>query len=147
MKIRLATPEDIPHIMRIEQASSTAAHWSEQRYRDLFNEFGPHRLTLLLEDQEITAFIVAAAMTADWEIENIVVEPQTRRRGQGRALVRELLARARKELANSVLLEVRESNVPARQLYLSLGFKQINQRPRYYSHPEEDAIVYRFEIV
>lgn len=132
--------------MCIEQASSTAAHWTEQRYRDLFSEAAVRRFTLVVEQQGIAGFIVAAAMTADWEIENIVIQEAMRRRGHARALVLELLTHAREEQANSVLLDVRESNAPARQLYRSLGFEPITQRSRYYSHPEEDAIVYRFAI-
>ena len=100
-----------------------------------------------MEEQGLAGFIVAAAAGAEWEIENVVIQERARRRGLGRALVLEVLTRARKEDANSVLLEVRESNASARQLYLKTSaLTEIAQRPRYYSHPEEDAIVYRFEI-
>ncbi len=132
--------------MQIEQSSGSAAHWNEQRYRDLFSDSAPRRLALVVEEPGLAGFIVAAAAGADWEIENVVIQEKARRGGLGRALVLEVLARARKENANSVLLEVRESNASARQLYLNTGFRQIAQRPRYYSHPVEDAIVYRFEM-
>jgi ribosomal-protein-alanine acetyltransferase len=147
LNIRPATAEDIPSIMKIEQASASAAHWNEERYRDLFSASAPRRLALVIEDQGISGFIVTAAATAEWEIENVVVQEAMRRRGLGRALVLELLDRARQQNATAVLLEVRESNAAARQLYQSLGFRQIALRVRYYSHPEEDAIIYRFEKV
>lgn len=38
-------------------------------------------------------------------------------------------------------LEVRESNLPARTLYESLGFVQNGCRPRYYSDPDEAAVL------
>ena len=38
-------------------------------------------------------------------------------------------------------LEVRESNDAARTLYESLGFVQNGYRPRYYSEPEEAAVL------
>ena len=38
-------------------------------------------------------------------------------------------------------LEVRESNLAARTLYESLGFVQNGRRPRYYSLPEEAAVL------
>jgi ribosomal-protein-alanine N-acetyltransferase len=38
-------------------------------------------------------------------------------------------------------LEVRASNEPARQLYESLGFTVAATRPRYYTQPEEDALI------
>ena len=43
--------------------------------------------------------------------------------------------------ALTALLEVRRSNLAAQRLYLSLGFVQVGERRRYYSHPEEDALV------
>jgi len=147
VNIRAATPDDIPSITEIEQSCSSAAHWSAQRYRDLFSDSAPRRVTLVVEEASLAGFIVAAAASADWEIENIVIQEQARRRGLGRALILDILSRAKKENASSVLLEVRESNFSARQLYLNTGFKQIAHRPRYYSHPVEDAIIYRFQIV
>jgi len=146
LHIRNANPADIPELMRIEQASTSAAHWAEDRYKTLFNESAPRRLTLVIEDQGLTGFLVANAASADWEIENVVIAEKMRRRGRGRALLFELLQRARAQKATLIFLEVRESNLPARRLYENLGFGQIASRPRYYSHPEEDAILYRFVI-
>ena len=41
----------------------------------------------------------------------------------------------------SVFLEVRESNVPARNLYHSYGFSEIGERKNYYRDPIENAII------
>ena len=38
-------------------------------------------------------------------------------------------------------LEVRESNLPARNLYTRFGFQTVGRRRRYYTLPEEDAIL------
>ena len=48
--------------------------------------------------------------------------------------------------AERMLLEVREKNSAARALYESFGFEQISVRKNYYSHPTEDAIIYRREL-
>ena len=147
MNIRPATPDDITGMMRIEQTCTSAAHWSERRYRDLFSESAPRRVTLVADHGNLAGFLVASAIDAEWEIENVIVEQNTRRQGLGRKLVLKLLDQARKQKAGSVFLEVRESNLAARNLYQGLGFTQISRRSRYYSHPPEDAILYRFEIV
>ena len=65
--------------MRIEQASTNAAHWTEERYRTLFNESAPRRLTLVMEDKGIAGFLIASAMSVEWEIENIVALNESRR--------------------------------------------------------------------
>ena len=43
------------------------------------------------------------------------------------------------------LLEVRESNRPALELYRSMGFAPVALRRNYYSQPLEDALVLRKE--
>ena len=45
----------------------------------------------------------------------------------------------------SVFLEVRLSNVAARQLYESRGFAPIGRRRAYYREPLEDALVLRWQ--
>jgi hypothetical protein len=61
----------------------------------------------------------------------------------GRTLVAELLQRARHAGVASVMLEVRDSNQPARALYESSGFQAIARRAEYYHDPPEDAVIYR----
>jgi|SRR5581483_2687607 len=133
-------------MIRMERSAGSAAHWNEERYHALFNPTSPRRFALVMEADGVAGFLIASAVDLEWEIENVVVRGEFHRRGFGRALVLDLLERARKAKATSVFLEVRESNVGARRLYQGLGFVQISHRPRYYSHPEENAIVYRFEI-
>jgi ribosomal-protein-alanine N-acetyltransferase len=45
----------------------------------------------------------------------------------------------------AIFLEVRSSNVAARNLYEKLGFLQVGCRQGYYSSPPEDGIVMRFQ--
>jgi len=80
------------------------------------------------------------------QIENVVVDPGWRRRGVGALLLRELLSRARQQGAASLLLEVRESNIAARELYKKMHFSEESRRPRYYRDPEEDALLLRLAL-
>ncbi len=58
-------------------------------------------------------------------IGNVVVHPEYRGRGIGRALVETGIETARAEGARWVGLEVREGNTPAQQLYSHLGFREV----------------------
>jgi ribosomal-protein-alanine N-acetyltransferase len=53
---------------------------------------------------------------------------------------------ASQEAATSVLLEVRESNLAARQLYEKMGFSALARRAAYYREPSEDGLVLRISI-
>ena len=147
MHIRSATPADIPHIHQLEEQASTAAHWTEAQYDSLFLPDGPTHVVIVAVDEShqssILGFLVAGCLPDEWEIENVVVDRSARRQGLGSALVRELVKRAVAADAATVILEVRESNAPARQLYEKIGFIQEYRRKDYYSGPFEHAIVYR----
>jgi [ribosomal protein S18]-alanine N-acetyltransferase len=69
-----------------------------------------------------------------------------RRRGIGTALVRRMLEDFQRRGVVSAFLEVRESNLPAQQLYESFGFTAVGRRAHYYHRPMEDAVVLRAAI-
>ena len=74
------------------------------------------------------------------EIITVAVSPAHRRQGIARALMEHMLCLAEDARA-SVYLEVRASNTPARELYLSLGFAETGVRKNYYTSPREDAVL------
>ena len=76
---------------------------------------------------------------------NIAVHPDFRRQGIAEALVGELVSRLRDNDVHCLLLEVRASNEPAKQLYGKLGFIQVGLRKNYYRSPKEDALILRKE--
>jgi ribosomal-protein-alanine N-acetyltransferase len=48
--------------------------------------------------------------------------------------------------ASEFILEVRASNEQARGFYRSLGWRENGRRPRYYTDPEEDAVLMSGEL-
>jgi [ribosomal protein S18]-alanine N-acetyltransferase len=147
MLIRRATPADIPHMRSLEQQAETAAHWAEREYGALFAPDAPKRLALIAgEGDDVGGFLIARCDLDEWELENVVVAPDRRRSGIGGQLVVALLHQAAKAGATSVLLEVRESNQAARQLYKKFGFVEAGRRPRYYESPAEDALLLKYSV-
>jgi ribosomal-protein-alanine N-acetyltransferase len=146
MRIRSASPADIPAMMALERHAATAAHWREDDYWRVFTGDSPRRLAVILEESQPVAFLVAAELQGAWEIENLAVAPEARRRGLGTRLVGEFLDLARREGARQVFLEVRQSNVAARGLYEKWAFVESGRRTAYYSDPVEDAVVYTFSF-
>jgi ribosomal-protein-alanine N-acetyltransferase len=147
MLIRRATPADIPHMLSLEQQAETAAHWAEREYDALFAPEAPKRLALIAaEGDDVGGFLIARRDLDDWELENVVVASEHRRAGIGGQLVGALLHQAASTGATSVLLEVRESNEPARQLYKKFGFIEAGRRPKYYESPAEDALLLKYSV-
>lgn len=142
MNVRLATPSDVPAILAIERASPGAAHWSEREYAQIWDESAVSRKVFVAGDEEVLGFLVARVVAGEWELENIAVKPELRGQGIGSALVRRLLQWARDGQGTRMMLEVRESNTPARKLYEKLGLAVSGRRRDYYRDPTEDAILY-----
>ena len=160
MRIRRATSADIPQIRKLEDRATTAAHWTQGQYDSLFSSDAPARVVLVATSEAATSevatsepveslvlgFLVARCLLDEWEIENVVVDEAARRRGVGSSLVRQLAAEARAAGAAAVILEVRESNAPAQQLYESIGFSIEGRRKDYYYGPTEDALLFRLPL-
>jgi [ribosomal protein S18]-alanine N-acetyltransferase len=159
LSVRPTTVGDIPAMMELERRCATAAHWTEEQYRRLFQAESVRRLAFLIEGSgeaasgsgsqsggNVYGFLVACRAGPDWELENIVVAPEVRRQGLGVKLLDELFARARQAETGGVFLEVRESNEVARRFYEKYGFQEAGRRRAYYSSPQEDAIVYQWEM-
>jgi ribosomal-protein-alanine acetyltransferase len=189
VNVRLAIPEDIPHLMDLERLAPTAARWSEKQYQHAIGRVGdlPERVVLIAEWGDLlrtkvntpalspqqarrqglgtresndkipvqaeqgrgtpVGFLVATHVEREWELENIVVGPELRGRDIGTQLIDALLARVRAENGSAIFLEVRESNAAARKLYEKAGFRETGRRKLYYSHPDEDAVLYCKNVV
>jgi ribosomal-protein-alanine N-acetyltransferase len=146
--IRSAVLNDVPAILAIERQAPGAAHWTADQYGKLVDR----GVVLVAEEAaeeagQLCGFVCAKGVAGEWEIENLVVAAAFLRRGVANELVRELIQRAGNEAAPAILLEVRESNLPARRLYEKHGFREVGRRRAYYRDPAEAAILYalRFE--
>jgi [ribosomal protein S18]-alanine N-acetyltransferase len=146
-RVRPATLDDIRILMSIEKDSPTAAHWQESQYRAALTPgAAPERVSLVIEEPPVQGFVVAQVLGDEWEIENVVVAADARRRGLGTELVSSLLEQARARGARSIFLEVRESNAAARRLYTKSGFMPAGRRKGYYADPPEDALLFRYSF-
>jgi ribosomal-protein-alanine acetyltransferase len=94
----------------------------------------------------LAGFALAWRAADELHLTDLGVLPAFRRQGLARRLVLELLAEARAGALRVVLLEVRASNAAALALYQGLGFVELDRRRRYYSDPEEDAVVMQLEL-
>lgn len=147
--IRPANLGDLPALIALEQQSPSAAHWSEARYRALFEPGISQRQVLVAERPggATLGFLVAHHIATDWELENIVVDLRARRIGVGTRLLEALIDSAKVAQGHLLFLEVRESNFPARGFYEKLSFQQNGRRKAYYNDPREDAILYSLALL
>lgn len=113
--------------------------WSYESFLSETEKSGGLVLAALDENDDVQGFVTACCVLDEAELTNVAVSPECRRRG----IAGQLLEWLFEELGDGVniFLEVRESNQAAIALYLKYGFEQIGVRKRFYSHPEEDAVL------
>ena len=139
VSIRFMQKGDIEEVMLIEQ-SSFPAPWSAKAFlSELQNKFA--RYFVLLEQGEIVGYAGMWLFARESHITTIAIHPNYRKQGYGRMLMNFLIEYSREEGVDTMILEVRASNIPAIKLYSSLGFNKIGIRKNYYLETHEDAIV------
>ena len=145
-QVERAREGDIAAIAAIEQRCFSDP-WSECSFRDVLAH--PRIFFACIRDVAdggvslVLGYVVAWFISSQGEIANLAVDPDARGRGIGSALLDAALEEARRTSTEEVFLEVRHSNLRARQLYESRGFLEVGRRRRYYRQPVEDAVILR----
>jgi len=143
--LREMTDADMPRIMTLEQELFPDDAWTPEMFAAELAQPASRRLYLVaVEAGALTGYagmMFAGGPEAD--VVTLAVDPARWGRGTGTALLTALVAEAARRGCTEVLLEVREDNPRARQLYLRHGFAEIGIRRGYYQPSGVDAVVMR----
>ncbi|PIC03856.1 ribosomal-protein-alanine N-acetyltransferase [Anoxybacillus flavithermus] len=137
---RFMTLQDLDRIVEIEQLSFTLPWSRSSFYQELTNNRYA-RYIVMEHDGQIIGYCGMWLVMDEAHITNIAVLPEFRGKKLGEALMKQAMALAREEGAQTMTLEVRVSNTVAQSLYRKLGFLNGGIRKRYYSDNQEDALV------
>ena len=132
---------DIDALVELEATSFTNP-WSRETIVWELRNSDVTRVYLLRDDAgAVLAFCVCWVIFDELHVNTLAVRPAARRTGLATTLMRDVMAEAAAAGATKATLEVRASNTAALALYTRLGFHVAAQRPRYYTQPEEDALI------
>ncbi len=134
-----ARPEDLDEIVAIERESFLVP-WKREFFASEILEPFRYARVLFREDggrPRLGGYLFAISLYEEFHINKIATDARVRNRGLGRELLEDALGRARSIGASSVTLEVRISNLPARQFYRSYGFHEAYRRKAYYQDGED----------
>jgi ribosomal-protein-alanine N-acetyltransferase len=147
LDLREAIVQDLGRILEIERLAFPTP-WSLKSFqRELTLPFS--RITIASMNEPPTrhevGFLCRWLVADECHILNVAVHPDYRRRGVGIYLMNSAIEEAKAKQATCVTLEVRRSNLAARQLYRKLRFEERRLRRHYYG-PGEDAIVMELQL-
>lgn len=151
LRIRRMGHEDVPAVMEIERVAFTNPWSTDMVKKELTQEWS----TVLLAEEldagawRLRGFSIFWLVHDEQHVLNVATDPLQLRRGIGRAVMNATLDVGRQNRCRISTLEVRRGNVPAMEMYKSLGFRPVGMRPNYYADDREDAVVmvYDFENV
>ncbi|HEY5730268.1 MAG TPA: ribosomal protein S18-alanine N-acetyltransferase [Anaerolineales bacterium] len=140
MIIRRMTLEDIPAVVELDKLSFSLP-WPERSFRFELTDNTASRCWVVELEAKIVGVIVAWMLVDEAHIATLAVHPDHRRQGIAGNLLMYALRYMSREGAVTSLLEVRESNAAAREMYLKFGYEEVGRRKRYYKDTHEDAIL------
>jgi|SRR5699024_9678731 len=141
ISIRDMRIEDVPKVMNVD-AGSFPAPWTKEIYEQelIENDFA-YYFVMTTESEDIIGYVGLWIIFDDAQITNIAVHEDYRGKKIGEKLFAFALSYAFQRGAQKLSLEVRPSNLVAKNMYHKFGLKKGGIRENYYPDNGEDAIV------
>ncbi|MEH6694216.1 MAG: ribosomal protein S18-alanine N-acetyltransferase [Hyphomonas sp.] len=124
-------PDDAGRVAMLH-ATGFADPWSPAAFRDLLSESTTLALGVERAGQ-LVAFVLVQTILGEADILTVATQPDFKRGGLARNLLQNLMSRLGERGISRITLDVAEDNMPARNLYDSLGFTEDGRRPGYYT--------------
>ena len=140
--IRWMIRRDMPEVNEIEQRSFEFP-WSEEdfirclRQRNCIGMIAEH-------NERVVGFMIYELHKNRLHILNFSVHEQFRRRGIGSQMIRKLVSKLSPQRRNKIMLEVRETNLPAQLFFRTLGFRAVSVLRQFYEDTPEDAYLMQY---
>jgi ribosomal-protein-alanine N-acetyltransferase len=139
--IRWMIRRDMPEVLAIEDACFEFP-WDEEafirclRQRNCIGMVAEHR-------EQVAGYMVYELHARRLQLLNLAIGPEYRRRGVGGQMMHKLIGKLSHDRRSRVMLEVRETNLPAQLFFRALGFRAISVLRDFYPDTPEDAYVFQ----
>jgi ribosomal-protein-alanine N-acetyltransferase len=140
--IRWMIRRDMPEVLAIE-SQSFEFPWSEEdfirclRQRNCIGMVAEH-------NERVVGFMIYELHKNRLHILNFAVNEQLRRRRVGSQMVRKLATKLSRERRSRIMLEIRETNLPAQLFFRAAGFRAISVLRAFYDDTPEDAYLMQY---
>ncbi len=143
--IRWMIRRDMPEVLAIE-GQCFEFPWSEEDFISCLRQ--RNCIGMVAEHNErVVGFMIYELHKNRLHILNFAVHDQTRRRGIGTQMVRKLVSKLSPQRRNRIMLEIRETNLPAQLFFRDIGFRAISLLRDFYEDTTEDAYLMQYRYV
>lgn len=142
--IRKMLFEDVKGVFNVER-DSFSVPWPPEMFEEEVKN--PLAKYLVLESSgTICGYAGFWLVIGEAQVTNIALLKEYRGKGYGKILIEALLDLAINSQADTIVLEVRKSNLVAQKLYEKYGFSPRGIRERYYIDNNEDAVLMQKDL-
>ena len=138
--IRIMKEEDLPVVLELEEQLFTST-WKLDDFLYELNENPFSQMFVLEENSEIIGYMGLWIIFEQAQLTNLAVNKKYQGQGYGRKILDEGIKMCQDAGCEIMTLEVRQSNIPAKSLYSSMGFEKVTVKKDYYQDNHEDADV------
>ena len=141
-QIRWLIRRDMEEVLTIERNSFQSA-WTEEEFLCCLRQRNCIGTVAEL-DHRIVGFMIYELHKSMLRILNFAVAPEFRRGGVGNQMVQRLIDKLSQQRRREIVLEVRETNVPAQLFFANSGFRAVTVLRNHYNDTCEDAYYMRY---
>src|SRR5262249_39600180 len=142
--IRWMIRRDMPAVLAIEQECFEFPWYEDDFVRCLRQR---NCIGMVAEASErVVGFMVYELHKHRLHVLNFAVSDHFRRRGVGSQMARKLISKLSYDRRSRIMLEVRETNLPAQLFFRSVGFRAVSVLRQFYEDTPEDAYLMQFRV-
>jgi len=144
LQIRWLIRQDMAEVFAIENTSFEFP-WTEEDFLCCIKQ--RNCIGMVAEcDQEIMGFMIYELHKSKLRILNFATASANRRQGVGRQMIRRLIDKLSQQRRKEIVVDVRETNLPAQLFFQSEQFRGVHVLRNFYDDTDEDAYVMRYRL-
>ncbi len=140
--IRWMIRRDMPEVLEIERHSFEFP-WSDEDFVRCLRQRNCIGMVAEHEDR-VVGYMIYELQKNRIHVLNFAVAADRRRQGVGSQMVAKLIAKLSAQGRTRILLEVRETNLPAQLFFRENGFRAVSVLRNYYEDTPEDAYLMQY---
>ena len=135
---------DLPEVIAIEQACFEFP-WCEEDFLDCLRQ--RNCIGMVAEHEgRVVGFMIYEVPKNRIHLLNIATTPEHRRHGIAGQMVHKLIGKLANQKRSKIVLEVRETNLPALLFFRALDFRATNILRNFYEEMSEDAYLMQYRL-
>jgi len=142
VNVRWMIRRDMPEVIAIEREAFEFP-WSDDEFTGCLRQRNCIGMVAEMADS-IVAFMIYELHRTKLHVLNFAVLRSHRRLGIGTRMMEKLVAKLTPERRGRIVLEVRETNLPAQLFFRSLGFRATSVLKDFYQDSTEDAYLMQY---